>query len=850
MKAKALGVLIVSMALGCSTTAPKPTTEAAKPSPAPATYGLTLDEEAAVLRLEDRREFDPVFTNTWVTHRNALHRERIALALGRIGPQAFVDANNNGGLDSGEKAAGVDELTTLSSDPSPLVRRTAAFSLGEIGDSNGVAPLLRLAEDREHADVAAEAVEALAKLSKDVPVASFVRFTQSNIPEAVRARAIRYLFRFEDEQALVAATALLAEANPAIRREAAYALSRKAHIPARGPLELLLTDSDTMARAYAAQALGRIASTESFAPLLTRLGDIHPWVRTNALRSMTLIADKDASVIAASELSDALLRVTTILDDPDPGTRASAIDLLGHYAAKNQTARQRLLELAKSGARVQREIAAGAITRHFGADRTTLDTLMKDANPWIGVRVAEGSSRLANGAEIRAALMSNSAPMVRAAALGAIPDDKIDAEKAIVVAALADTDVVVRATALDRYAKVTTDSPATVLERLRAAEISSRKDDMNDARLAAITAIGARESSERDAFLRGLLSDNDPVIKRAAAGMLAEIGAKIRPRLSPHETNRTIEDYREIVRWSRTRHTATITTARGDIELVLLAQDAPITTWNFAALAKRGYFDNTSFMRVVPNFVLQGGDPRNDMSGGPGYAIRDEINMQKYTRGAVGMALSGPDTGGSQFFIAHSSQPHLDGGYTVFGRVVDGMGGVADQIERGDKVTTISIDKKTDVNEDDAAAVLRTPLPTEVGSMTRARLLGDVPEYDTRRQSYVADADVLQLLASSITPDDRLEIYLGTWCPDSQREVPKVLRIVEDLAAQGIVLPVKMVGLNRGKDRPADLLVGKKIEKVATIIWYRGEVELGRIVETPASLIEDDLLQIVSKKQP
>ena len=132
---------------------------------------------------------------------------------------------------------------------------------------------------------------------------------------------------------------------------------------------------------------------------------------------------------------------------------------------------------------------------------------------------------------------------------------------------------------------------------------------------------------------------------------------------------------------------------RGRIELALTSQDAPMTAWNFAQLAGKKFFDNSSFMRVVPNFVIQGGDPRNDMNGGPGYAIRDEINLQKYTRGAVGMALSGPDTGGSQFFITHSPQPHLDGGYTIFGRVYDGMNGVVDQTERGDRVVTITIDE-------------------------------------------------------------------------------------------------------------------------------------------------------------
>jgi cyclophilin family peptidyl-prolyl cis-trans isomerase len=87
---------------------------------------------------------------------------------------------------------------------------------------------------------------------------------------------------------------------------------------------------------------------------------------------------------------------------------------------------------------------------------------------------------------------------------------------------------------------------------------------------------------------------------------------------------------------------------------------------------------------------VQGGDPRGDGNGGPGHQIRCEINMQPYTRGALGMALSGKDTGGSQWFVTHSPQPHLDGGYTVFGRVVEGLE-VVDRITRGDRIRTIRI---------------------------------------------------------------------------------------------------------------------------------------------------------------
>ncbi|HNJ41813.1 MAG TPA: peptidylprolyl isomerase [Acidobacteriota bacterium] len=137
---------------------------------------------------------------------------------------------------------------------------------------------------------------------------------------------------------------------------------------------------------------------------------------------------------------------------------------------------------------------------------------------------------------------------------------------------------------------------------------------------------------------------------------------------------------------------ATLKTTKGNIELEFYLEDAPLTVYTFVNLAEKGYFDGLTFHRVVPNFVVQGGDPRGDGNGGPGFQIRCEINQQPYERGSVGMALSGKDTGGSQFFICHSPQPHLDGGYTVFGRVIDGIE-VVDRITRGDQILRIEVQR-------------------------------------------------------------------------------------------------------------------------------------------------------------
>jgi cyclophilin family peptidyl-prolyl cis-trans isomerase len=135
---------------------------------------------------------------------------------------------------------------------------------------------------------------------------------------------------------------------------------------------------------------------------------------------------------------------------------------------------------------------------------------------------------------------------------------------------------------------------------------------------------------------------------------------------------------------------AFIETDHGTIEIELAVLDAPLTVDNFVTLARKGYFNGLAVHRVVPDFVVQDGDPRGDGEGGPGYTIRDEINQRPYLRGTVGMALAGKDTGGSQFFITHSPQPHLDARYTVFGHVVSGME-VVDRIAPLDIVRTVRI---------------------------------------------------------------------------------------------------------------------------------------------------------------
>jgi len=136
----------------------------------------------------------------------------------------------------------------------------------------------------------------------------------------------------------------------------------------------------------------------------------------------------------------------------------------------------------------------------------------------------------------------------------------------------------------------------------------------------------------------------------------------------------------------------TMETNKGTIELELFEKDAPKTVENFVKLINEGYYDGLSFHRVIPDFVIQGGCPKGDGTGGPGYSIKCETegNPNKHGTGYLSMAHAGKDTGGSQFFITHSPQPHLDGVHTVFGKVTSGMD-VVNSIKPGDKMTKVTV---------------------------------------------------------------------------------------------------------------------------------------------------------------
>jgi cyclophilin family peptidyl-prolyl cis-trans isomerase len=223
----------------------------------------------------------------------------------------------------------------------------------------------------------------------------------------------------------------------------------------------------------------------------------------------------------------------------------------------------------------------------------------------------------------------------------------------------------------------------------------SGRDSLPDARIGVIdaAAMAGRDPLSHAILLKGL-EDTDRVVRLRAIARLKSVFDEDASAKAGAASDRPLDEYLAILEWARKPRAAIVMVQRpgydpGRFTLQLDASVAPLASWNFAKLAEKGYYDGLIVHRVVPNFVVQDGDPRGDGYGGPGYSIRDEIGHLRFAAGVLGMASDGKDTAGSQWFITLSAQPHLDGRYTAFGEVVQNLTGVVGQIQPGDRIVGI-----------------------------------------------------------------------------------------------------------------------------------------------------------------
>jgi cyclophilin family peptidyl-prolyl cis-trans isomerase/HEAT repeat protein len=646
-----------------------------------------VEQLAPVLAAEDAREWQQELFEQSLLAPDSVVRRIAAMAAGRIGDLRATPLL----------------LRTLDQ-PDTTVRVTAAFALGLLRDTAAVEPLIQRLTGLPPLDTvtAVEAITALAKIGGSRSADFFAAVLQGRValsqtePAPATARILLEMWWLGADAPADALLPFTRDTTPAIRWRAVYSLGRLRAPAAANQLIAALKDEDATIRAAAARALVRdYADAAKLSPgtiggLLTRtVEDKDPGVRINALRSLGSYRDSALAPPVAWRVDDPVpnVRVQAAATLGELGGSAAAAALLRAVEEKGSFAlrREALLGLARADTAAFGRVSSGWRSSKDWRDRATA------AEGWALARSA-GTPWFTSDADGR--VVAAGLQAWAAAVEGPLPA-LVGAGRTL----LAHRDAAARSIAADIVSRAADprDLPALAAMYARAA-----RDSFPDAAISALGAIAAISRSGTDAsarvqgeFLRASPRPANYLLRRWAEVNWPEAARRWGPGY-PITTGRSLQDYRDLVRRfiaapdSLARpHVFVETEQRGLLEVELFGPEAPLTVANFLRLVDRRFFDGNRWHRVVPNFVVQDGDPRGDGFGSPGGAIRDEINRMRYDiKPMLGMALSGPDTGSSQWFITLSPQPHLDGIYTVFGRAIGNVSALA-RITQGDIIRTV-----------------------------------------------------------------------------------------------------------------------------------------------------------------
>ena len=577
-------------------------------------------------------------------HADPIVRQRAVLAVGRLQDSTSIAA-----------------LTTRVADVSPAVRMEAVFALGQIGHRSARPILEPLLAPRMPLALRALAVEALGKLL-DPAATPKITALLGDPAAAVRGEAAIALWRLADSTAIDSLLGHHADPDRQVRWRVHYALE-KIVAPGRvvPAVALHINDPEWLVRAYAARTLGRQKSARATPYLLQMLGDGTSAVVVNALRALQLVADSTCAACLpdiAQTLghADPYVRVTAATALADRFAWVAADSALQGAVTDSLAGRLADPDAATRGA------AARALIARIGVDAVTaVEPLLDDRSVYTRSAVLQALATLPAGraAPLLTPRTAASRPlferMTAAEALGTL-----HAREALPLlrAGLADTAV------------------------LYVASVAAALGELGDsASIPALTRAYAGRAGDADTDARIAIRD---ALRRLAGAPFAD--SLERAHAKPASSATYAADFQQ----PSPVKGAILHTTRGEIECAFYREDAVQTVKNFVRLAGRGYFNGLAVHRVVPNFVIQDGDPTGSGSGGPGYSIRCEYNQRRYEPGMVGMALSGKDTGGSQWFITHSPQPHLNGRYTIFAHVTRGMD-VVQSIVQGDQVLRVTL---------------------------------------------------------------------------------------------------------------------------------------------------------------
>jgi HEAT repeat protein/cyclophilin family peptidyl-prolyl cis-trans isomerase len=657
----------------------------APPPPPPASR---IDTMARVLRLEDRRTLGEGEMAALLADPDRSVRRRAVLAAGRIGDVAAVPA-----------------LVERLADAEVEVRQMAAFALGLVADRSAVDPLLLALKDPQPV-VRARAAEALGQIGDARAAPAVAAMVVAALPRDAPQVAVRgddpgsltdpwleprlgllALARLKDAKAAEAALLL----NGRSRFDwwaATYAAMRVESPSVKPVLVAAATSSDPFSRSLAARGLGALKDASAADVLLALLRDKEEGVVVQALRALALVGEPRAVPAAAG-----------LLRSPSSALRLEALRALAALPP-DRGVRERVVAEVGSPEPAVRAAALQALAKLDREDfALVLSGLDPDPSPAVRAALAGALGEAGGGSDnagvsVLMGMLKDEDVRVLPAVLEALRKARGPDAADTLRRHLEHQDLAVRASAVEGLAAL----KAPGLEGLLAdAYRRGLADAEPDVRLAVVDAWGTAKDAPAKAALRSAVTGDPARLVRARAAAALRGMGEAPPPVAPEPHARPLLDYRTAMAPYDPRPDVPLFTPRvflhtrhGAIEIHLNIVEAPLTSASFLDLARRGYFNGLAFHRVVPDFVIQGGDPRGDGNGGPGYTLRCEIGQRPYGRGTVGMALSGKDTGGSQFFITHVPTPHLDGRYTVLGWVASGMEAV-DKMRQGDLIDRVEV---------------------------------------------------------------------------------------------------------------------------------------------------------------
>ncbi len=589
-------------------------------------------------------------------------RRRAALALGRI-----------------QDRAATRPLLAALEDGEPHVVREAAIALGQIGDPEAREGLEQVSRGGD-AEARALAAEALGRIG----AAASLKPCLADPDARVRGEAALGLWRSKAVDPGSALVSLLSDSEPGVRWRAAYALMQLKLEPSA--LRNAALDPEPLVRGFACRGLSEAPGPESEAVLVERLSDPEWTVAVEAAKALAKIT------AGAEPTGRALERAIRASRGAFHVRREAALAAASALAKRDDPAlRAALREAAHSDpSRAVRGAALSALVRCESeeAAKGLIGLARPPRDAWARVCIAEAlAARKAEwGIPALIYLASDPDLQVREASLtGLAAFDGSSEARAALVAAASVRDLGIRGTAIE------------ALSGLKSPELSeaivgwfadSSGSEMAEVRAICLEALAKTEGTKVVGLLAAALSDPDVMVRARAQAMLRSVtGLEYRfvpilrgPLAEPDDREPVVG--RTAVRFE---------TEKGSFTIETFPEEAPIRVRRFLADASRGFFDGLTIHRVVSNFVVQGGDPRGDGWGG-GTNVPEEIGRRHFERGSVGTPTSGKDTGGSQLFICHGPTPHLDGRYTIFGRVKSGMD-VVDQLEPKDRIWKATVER-------------------------------------------------------------------------------------------------------------------------------------------------------------